>query len=371
MTSLVVRSKLMANGFNSSILSSHISKQYSRQYHNSRAAKLVFSEFGDPVEVVQKENENIVEPKEKEVLLKVLAAPVNPVDINIIQGKYPIKPHFPVVPGIEGVAEVVKVGTEVSDLNEGDHVVPLEGDLGLWRTHLTVAEDKLLKVPKSLDLVQAATLTINPCTAYRILKDYTDLKPGDTVIQNGANSACGQNVIQICHSWGIKTVNIVRSRPNFEELKEFLTGLGATYILTEDELRSTDIFKSGQVEKPKLALDCVGGNSALAILRHLQNSSPMVTYGGMSRDPVPVPTSALIFKDIQVCGFRITDWIKNNEKSDNRFTMFKELISMMANNELKGPAHELVGFSNYKYALKNTLTFKGMIGRKFILEFDK
>lgn len=52
-----------------------------------------------------------------------------------------------------------------------------------------------------------------------MLRDFVPLKPGDTVIQNGANSAVGQMVIQLCKIWKYNTVNIVRDRPNIHELK--------------------------------------------------------------------------------------------------------------------------------------------------------
>lgn len=102
------------------------------------------------------------------------------------------------MPGNEGVGEIVAVGKDVRDLAAGERVVPLASGLGTWRTHVKVPADKVLAVPKTLGLVEAATLTVNPCTAFRMLRDFADLKPGDVVIQNGANSACGQYVIQIC-----------------------------------------------------------------------------------------------------------------------------------------------------------------------------
>ncbi|XP_018563468.1 enoyl-[acyl-carrier-protein] reductase, mitochondrial-like [Anoplophora glabripennis] len=348
-----------------------VPSQIYKRFNSSVVSKLVYSEYGDPMKVVHKENEELPQPKENEVLVKMLAAPVNPADVNTIQGKYPSKPPLPAVPGNEGVGKVIKIGPGVLDFEEGDHVVPLTSNLGTWRTHLTLSEENLLKVPKKLGLVEAATLTVNPCTAYRMLKDFTNLKPGDTVIQNGANSACGQNVIQICRSWGVRTVNIVRGRPEIEELRQFLKQLGATYVLTEEEIRSTEIFKTGKLEKPKLALNCVGGKSALEIMRLLQNGSPIVTYGGMSREPVTVPTSALIFKDIQVRGFWMTRWSKEKANSVERLEMFEELISMMTSNDLQGPAYKMVEFENYKEALMNTMTIKGMIGKKFILDFGK
>lgn len=67
-------------------------------------------------------------------------------------------------------------------------------------------------------------------------------------------------------------------------------------MLTEQEFRKTDIFKSGKVRKPLLGLNCVGGQNALDLLRQIGHGGTMVTYGGMSREPVTVPTSALIFK---------------------------------------------------------------------------
>lgn len=70
-----------------------------------------------------------------------------------------------------------------------------------------------------------------------MLKDFVSLKPGDVVIQNGANSACGQYVIQLCNAWNLISVNVVRNRPNIDELKDFLTKLGASHVLTEEELR--------------------------------------------------------------------------------------------------------------------------------------
>lgn len=335
---------------------------------SSTASKLVYTEHGDPVKVIHKETEPIPAACEGEVVVKMLAAPVNPADINTIQGKYPARPPLPAVPGNEGVGEVMQVGPGVNEFKEGDRVVPLVNALGTWRTHTVISKENLLKVPKTLGLVEAATLTVNPCTAYRMLRDFVELKPGDTVIQNGANSACGQNVIQICRAWGLRSVNIVRDRAGIDDLRNFLKTLGATHVLTEEELRKTDIFKSG-LEKPKLALNCIGGQNALEVMRHLQKGGTMVTYGGMSREPVTVPTSALIFKDLRVRGFWMTDWSKQNADNVDRFEMFEELISMMTNNELQGPAFKMVEFDQYKEALMNTMTIKGMIGKKYILEF--
>lgn len=79
----------------------------------------------------------------------------------------------------------------------------------------------------------------NPCTAYRMLHDFVALQKDDVVIQNGANSGCGQNIIQLAKIFGYRSVNIIRKRPepDLENLKNYLKSLGATYVLTEEELR--------------------------------------------------------------------------------------------------------------------------------------
>lgn len=365
MISIIGQSKLFLKSY---ILSSQIQKLFAS---TTNPVKLVYSEYGVPSNVVRKEIGNIVEPKNDQVLLKMLASPVNPVDINVIEGKYVFNPQLPAVAGSEGVGEILSVGPAVSDLKEGDHAVVLSNGIGTWRSHLTVPRNSVLRVSKELGLIEAATLTINPCTAYRMLKDGADLKPGDTVIQNGSNSACGQNIIQLAHAWGITTVNIIRARPNVDDVKDFLTDLGATYVLTEEELKSTDIFKSGKVSQAKLALDCVGGKSVSGLLRNLQYGCKIVVYGGMSKQPVPVPTPALIFKDNHICGFRIAQWMEKNEGNEQWRNMFDELISLMINKDLKGPLHKLIHVDNYKEALNNTITEKGMVGKKFILSFNK
>jgi len=74
-----------------------------------------------------------------------------------------------------------------------------------------------------------------------MLKDFVDLEPGDFVIQNGANSAVGQAVIQIAAARGLKTINLVRDRPDITQLKEKLHALGATHVLTYDELADKSI----------------------------------------------------------------------------------------------------------------------------------
>jgi len=117
-------------------------------------------------------------------------------------------------------------------------------------------------------VITAATLSVNPCTAYRMLTDFENLKEGDCVIQNGGNSGVGQAVIQLCRERGLKCVSLVRQREDFKQVKASLLALGNqdTIILTDEDLRSMSRDFTAQ-----LALNCIGGKSATEILRVLGN----------------------------------------------------------------------------------------------------
>ena len=216
-----------------------MTRLFSTHFARRFASRLTYSEYGPPTEVVKLETFETPETvsDDNQVLVRMLAAPVHPADINTIQGTYPLKPPLPAVGGGEGVGRVENVGQKVRELKPGDWVFPGGNMKGTWTTHFSDTESNLVKVRNDIPLLSAATLRTNPGTAYRMLKDFADLKPGDLVVQNGSNSAVGQAVIEIAKSFNLVTVNIVRNRDNIDELKQSLKDLGADHVWTEEELR--------------------------------------------------------------------------------------------------------------------------------------
>ncbi|XP_029360647.1 enoyl-[acyl-carrier-protein] reductase, mitochondrial isoform X2 [Echeneis naucrates] len=325
----------------------------SRFGHSAQTCRaLLYRRHGDPAQVVQLEDVDMPSIGPKDVLVKILAAPINPSDINMIQGTYAILPDLPAVGGNEGVAQVVEIGSRVKSLKIGDWVIPKDAGLGTWRTKAVLAEEDIIALPNDIPLLSAATLGVNPCTAFRMLSDFEDLKPGDTVIQNAANSGVGQAVIQIAAARSINTINVVRDRPEFTQLSDRLKAIGATHVIKEEMLRRPEIkqlFKS--CPKPKLALNGVGGKSATELLRHLQVGGSMVTYGGMAKQPVTVPVSALIFKDVKVRGFWVTQWKRDHSNGDKFRAMLDELCSLIKQGKLTAPLCTEVGLQDYSQAV--------------------
>ncbi|KAJ3091773.1 hypothetical protein HK102_013479 [Quaeritorhiza haematococci] len=289
-------------------------------------------------------------PTPSDVKIKFITFPINPADINQIQGTYPVQPRLEddngYVPGNEGLAEVVEVGDAVKDLAVGDWVIPATPGFGTWRKYASCKPNEVIKLDKrGISPVAAATITVNPCTAYRMLRDFVPLKPGDVVIQNGANSGVGQAVIQLCKAWGLKSVNVVRDRPNLGELVTSLRDLGATEVVTDTELRKSSVESMlKELGSPKLALNCVGGKSATNLARLLGHSGCMVTYGGMSKEPVTIPTSLLIFRNLTFNGFWMTRWY-NEHSIEEKGQMLDDLLNMMRKGEFAEPAHVKVDWS--------------------------
>jgi mitochondrial enoyl-[acyl-carrier protein] reductase / trans-2-enoyl-CoA reductase len=253
-------------------------------------------------------------------------------DINTIQGKYPI-PANDGIPGHEGVAEVVSTGPEATLLHPGDRVVPLQPGLGTWRTHGVFPEDQWHRVSPDIPLEDAATMTINPGTALGMLEHFCDLREGDVIVQNGANSAVGECVIRIAKSRGVHTVNVVRDRPDWDSVVARLKTLGASVVATPENVR--EAAKATGLLKPRLALNCVGGESATVMAKMLADSGTLVTYGGMSLQPVTIPTPLLIFRDIRLRGF----WISGNSPTarsvDAKRKMLDRISELVLSNTLK------------------------------------
>ncbi|HXA08523.1 MAG TPA: 2-enoyl thioester reductase domain-containing protein [Chthoniobacterales bacterium] len=264
---------------------------------------IVYHAHGKPEEVLRLEEQPLPQPAPDEALVRMLAAPINPADLNAIEGKYPIRPELPATPGMEGAGVVVEIGARVRDLAVGTRVI-LPHNLGTWREACVVAAEKLVAVPDEIEPAQAAMLKINPLTAWRMLHDFVALQPGDWVIQNAANSAAGRAVIHLARELGYRTINVVRRTELIEELR---AEGGDVVLLDDDNLRAAAAGATAGAPI-RLALNAVGGESALRLAKIVAPEATIVTYGAMSLRPLTLPNGLLIFKNLHFTGFWINKW---------------------------------------------------------------
>ena len=281
-----------------------------------------YARTGVPAEVVACEEVDVPPPGGGEVRVRMLWAPVNPADLNMLEGKYGEARPLPDVPGNEGCGRVVAVGEGVDPSWIGRLVLV---DRMAWREQGNWKLDDLVPVPAGLDARHACVLRVNPPTAWCLLHNFVELCPGDWVAQNAATSAVGRAVIEIAKSKGWKTLNVVRC----EEAAEGLRKLGADTVVVYGPGTADEVAALPGGVKPKLGLNAVGGASATRLAGLLADGSPLVTYGAMSKEALKIPNGFLIFRDLAFRGFWLTRWLRtaSNEEKD---AMFGEIFRLAA-----------------------------------------
>ena len=321
----------------------------------------VYETHGNPADVLRVESRPWPTPAAGEAIVKMRAAPINPADLNQIEGKYPVRAPLPATPGFEGAGIVAEVGPNVTNVAVGALVI-LPHNVGTWRDAVAVKADELVVVPAGIEPVQAAMLKINPMTAWRLLHDYVDLARGDWLIQNAANSAAGRAVIQIAHELGYKTVNVVRRSELIGELR----AEGGDVVLVDSENLRREVEDAIGGRPIHLGLNAVGGESALRLANCLAPGSTLVTYGAMSLQPLKIPNGLLIFKDLRFRGIWINKWY-DNATPVQRMEAFQRLFEMAKRGLLQTKVEKAYPLSEAKAAVAHAA--RGQRSGKIIFEF--
>jgi len=308
-----------------------------------QAHRLTFASHGNPADVLRLESFETASLSEGEVLLKIHASPLNPADLNYIEGTYGKKPELPAVAGMECFATVIESRSD--KFPEGDSVIIL-GKLDGWATHAVAHADTLLRVPDGIAPLQAAMLKVNPATAWLLLHKFTDLKKGDWVALNASNSGVGQCVIQLAACMEIRTICFLRD----QSLSEELASLGATCVLTDDAEGYAAAKEKLGNEKAKLAFNTVGGDSALRLMKLLAEGGTHVTYGAMGRKPLTVPNGPLIFNDIRVRGLWVTKWMERASRNELE-TTYLPLADRLLDGSLKQKVDSTFALADFQKAL--------------------
>ncbi|KAI4160181.1 MAG: hypothetical protein LQ342_005970 [Letrouitia transgressa] len=346
-------------------------------YGYTPVKSLLFSSPGPPATALTLHTHSLPPVHSDLLTLRTLAAPLNPADYNQVQGTYPSLPPPPppsssepqsqhhhqqpsppltgsTVPGNEACFEVLATGpaAAAAGWEKGDWALPLRTGLGTWRTALQAHCTDVLKVGREVrdaaargqgtSVTQVAGATVNPLTAWRLLRDFAELREGAWWMQNAANSAVGRAAVQLGRRWGLRSINVVRERAG---LKEELLGLGADVVVDEAEVKEKGFGErvkgwTGGEGGVGLGLNCVGGDSALAVAKTLRPGATLVTYGAMARQPLRVPASLLIFKDIRFQGFWVSKW--GEEHPREKQETLEAVLQMMKESQLKeGPVERV------------------------------
>ncbi len=267
----------------------------------------VFDRPGPAHEVLQVRDVPRPTPGSGEILVRMIASPVNPSDIAFISGKYGLQPTYPATPGFEGVGVVEATGGGLlGRYLRGKRVVVLNSRTGNWAEYAVAPARQCFPVPSDIPDDQAATFFVNPATAVAITRHVIRLPVGAWLLQTAAGSALGRMVIRLGYHHGFRTINVVRRIEQVGELKQ----LGADEVLTEAEFTEERVKVITKGAGVPFAMDPVGGATGTRAIQCLATGGRAILFGMLSGEPVSVEPRFLITGSKRVEGFWLTDWAK-------------------------------------------------------------
>lgn len=241
---------------------------------------VIFDQFGPPQQVLQVKQQPLARLEKDEILVRMLACPINPSDLIPVTGAYAHRISLPSIPGYEGVGVVEAVGAKVNCAWLGKRVLPLRGE-GTWQQYVKSPFELAVPVPEWMDNFTAAQLYINPVTAWVVLSNELNLKTGDYLLMNAASSSIGRIIAQMCRLLGYQFIAITSSI----DLKEELLALGAAHVLDASfdkrDLQTT-VMELTSGRGADSAIDCIGGMSGNRLAACLKKGGTFLSIGLLS-----------------------------------------------------------------------------------------
>ncbi|ACK72808.1 Alcohol dehydrogenase zinc-binding domain protein [Gloeothece citriformis PCC 7424] len=215
---------------------------------------VVINRYGSADVLEYKEVEKPI-PAADQVLVKVMASSVNPVDWKIRQGDLQLLSSFGGFPrlGCDFAGVVEAIGNEVKSFKVGDEVYGLANPLsgGAYAEYITISESSMALKPNQATFEQAAAIPVAGLTAFQSLIELGQLQPGYQVLVNGASGGVGTFAVQIAKALYAEVTGVCSGKN-----REFVLGLGADFVI---DYHQEDFTK--QVKQYDLILDAVGKSS--------------------------------------------------------------------------------------------------------------
>lgn len=216
--------------------------------------KIIYTSYGDP-EVMQVSSVPMPNPGNDEVLIKVMAAGINPVDYKIRDGsmKYIAPGKFPRTPGGEIAGIIEKVGSGALKFKPGEKVFAMLGMKGGgYSEYLCVKEKLISQMPASIDFEHAAAIPLAGLTALQALRDKGEIEEGMRVLINGASGGVGSLGIQIAKAFASEVTAVCSGKNS-----KFVKQLGADHVI---DYHQEDFTKSSRLYD--IVFDAVAKSSA-------------------------------------------------------------------------------------------------------------
>jgi len=295
-----------------------------------------------------------------QVLIKMLAAPVNPSDLVYLLGKYGLPPNDGAFVGFEGCGIVVQANAGLyGKWLEGKRVAlsAQPGIDGVWAKYAVTKANFCLPVRKELSDEQAATIIVNPCTSVCLVKRAKELG-AEAIVINAAASQVGKGVIRYAQMHNIKTIATVRNTENIERLK----ALGADHVLlTTDDDYKVKLKSVCHQLKATVFLDAVADKDTPQVLQAMPNNSTAIVYGRLSDTHNPIgglfSVADVIFRNAKVEGFWLAKYI-GDAKPWQVLSLSRKVQQLFAQGIFHTDIYANVGFDDFPVALDHYANHK-------------
>ncbi|MEI3605747.1 zinc-dependent alcohol dehydrogenase family protein [Pseudogracilibacillus sp. SE30717A] len=288
-----------------------------------------YYDFGSPQDVLTVNNKSIEPPNDNEVLVRMLARPINPSDLIPIKGSYSHRISLPSIPGYEGVGIVEDVGASVSQTLIGKRVLPLRGE-GTWQEYVKTSAELAVSIPDPIDDFTASQMYINPVTAWVVCTEFLKLRPNDVLLVNACGSSIGYIFAQLSKILGFHLIGVTRNSKYTEDLLH----LGASYVVdTSKTLLYETVMELTKGRGADAAVDSVGGPSGNDLAYCVHPNGNFLTIGLLSG--LQVDWASIVNKaKVKANTFHLRNWNKS-VSSDKWQVTFNNLITLIKDNQLR------------------------------------
>jgi NADPH2:quinone reductase len=281
-----------------------------------------------------------------EVLVRVAAAALNFFDTLIIAGKYQQKPPFPFSPAAEFAGTVEAIGTGVSEIAIGDHVMGYMG-WGAARELVAAPAQQIVKLPPGLEFERAAGLTVTYATTLYALRERAQLRAGETLVVLGAAGGTGLAAVELGKVMGARVIACASS----DDKLAFTRAHGADEVVNyaRDDLRQTLRTLAGE-RGVDVVYDPVGGKYAEPAVRSLGWQGRYLVVGFAAGEIPKLPLNLVLLKSCDIRGVFWGAWSKREPHLQR--ALMADIVQWCAEGKLSAHVHAVYPLAQTAAALK-------------------
>jgi len=324
--------------------------------------KAILCESFAPIEQLKYIDYQIPKIKDEHLLIEVGAASVNFPDALIVQGLYQVKPPFPFVPGHELAGIVREIGAGVTRFKVGDRVVATPG-VGAFAEFALAHQDKVLSIPKSMSMIDGASLTLVFGTTLHALRNIGNLQKNEFLLVLGASGGVGLAAIQLGKFMGARVIAAASNASKLDICKAY----GADFLInySNDDLRSK-IKDFTQGKGTDLIYDAVGGKYSELAFRSLAWRGRHLVIGFASGEIPQIPLNLALLSERSILGVYWGEWNKREPQSSLKNMEF--IMEQIENGKLKTNIHHKFNLNQGVEAI-NLLASRKAVG-KVVIEMN-